>query len=99
MILIDYLKKLFRKEKSSIEPTKTTELSIIDTSDIEIDRNLTKEEEKSRKKLFEEINSEDFSTFSKTSTSSDSFDIIIVLLSDNSSVVSGVTFSSSNNTI
>ena len=63
MILIDYLKKLFRKEKSSIEPTKTTELSIIDTSDIEIDRNLTKEEDESRKKLFEEIISENFSTF------------------------------------
>ena len=63
MILIDYLKKLFRKEKSSIEPTKTTELSIIDTSDIEIDRNLTKEENESRKKLFEEIISENFSTF------------------------------------
>ena len=63
MILIDYLKKLFRKEKSSIEPTKTIELSIIDTSDIEIDRNLTKEETESRKKLFEEIISENFSTF------------------------------------
>lgn len=63
MILIDYLKKLFRKEKSSIEPTKTIELSIIDTSDIEIDRNLTREENESRKKLFEEINSENFSTF------------------------------------
>ena len=63
MILIDYLKKLFRKEKSSIEPTKTTELSIIDTSDIEIDRNLTEEETESRKKLFEEIISENFSTF------------------------------------
>lgn len=63
MKLIDYLKKLFRKEKSSIKPTKTTELSIIDTSDIEIDRNLTREENESRKKLFEEIDSENFSTF------------------------------------
>ena len=59
-------KKLFgigKTEKNTLEQSQTTKLSIIDTSDIEIDRNLTKEEEKSRKKLFEEINSEDFSTF------------------------------------
>ena len=66
MKLLEYIKKLFgigKTEKNTLEQSQTTKLSIIDTSDIEIDRNLTKEEEKSRKKLFEEINSEDFSTF------------------------------------
>ena len=66
MKLLEYIKRLFgigKTEINTIEQTQTTKLSIIDTSDIEIDRNLTKEETESRKKLFEEINSEDFSTF------------------------------------
>ena len=66
MKLLEYIKRLFgigKTEINTIEQTQTTKLSIIDTSDIEIDRNLTREENESRKKLFEEINSENFSTF------------------------------------
>ena len=66
MKLLEYIKRLFgigKTEINIIEKTQTTKLSIIDTSDIEIDRNLTKEETESRKKLFEEIISENFSTF------------------------------------
>ena len=45
------------------KPIETTDVSIIDTSNLEIDRNLTDDENESRKKLFEEVSSGNFSTF------------------------------------
>lgn len=66
MTLIERIKRLFhigKKANNDIEPIETTELSIIDTSNLEIDRNLTDDENESRKKLFEEISSGNFSTF------------------------------------
>ena len=66
MKLIEKIKKWLNIEKSennSIEQERTTNLSIIDISNLEIDRNLTKEENESRKIFFEEISSGNFSTF------------------------------------
>ncbi len=66
MTLIEHIKRLFHigeKADNDIEPIETTDVSIIDTSDLEIDRNLTDDENESRKKLFEEISSGNFSTF------------------------------------
>ena len=66
MKLIEHIKRLFhigKKANNDIEPIETTELSIIDTSNLEIDRNLTDDENESRKKLFEEVSSGNFSTF------------------------------------
>ena len=66
MTLIERIKRLFhigKKANNDIEPIETTELSIIDTSNLEIDRNLTDDENESRKKLFEEVSSGNFSTF------------------------------------
>lgn len=66
MKLIEKIKKWLNIEKSennSIEQERTTNLSIIDISNLEIDRNLTKEENESRKRLLEEISSGNFSTF------------------------------------
>ena len=66
MTLIERIKRLFhigKKVNNDIEPIETTDVSIIDTSNIEIDRNLTDDENESRKKLFEEVSSGNFSTF------------------------------------
>ena len=66
MKLIEKIKKWLNIEKSknnSIEQERTTNLSIIDISNLEIDRNLTKEENESRNRFFEEISSGNFSTF------------------------------------
>ena len=66
MTLIERIKRLFHigeKADNDIEPIETTDVSIIDTSDLEIDRNLTDDENESRKKLFEEVSSGNFSTF------------------------------------
>lgn len=66
MNLIEKIKKWLNIKKSenfSIEQVETNNLSIIDISNLEIDRNLTKEENESRKRLFEEISSGNFSTF------------------------------------
>ena len=66
MKIIESLKRLFRKrrlETSYIEQVETGELSIIDTSDLNIDRNLTREEDESRKIFLEEVNSGNFSAF------------------------------------
>ena len=66
MKLIEHIKRLFhigKKANNDIEPIETTELSIIDTSNLQIDRNLTDDENESRKKLFEEVSSGNFSTF------------------------------------
>lgn len=66
MTLIERIKRLFHigeKADNDIEPIETTDVSIIDTSNLEIDRNLTDDENESRKKLFEEISSGNFSTF------------------------------------
>ena len=69
MTLIERIKGLFhsRKITHNLESTgkeiETTDVSIIDTSNLEIDRNLTREENESRKKLFEEVSSGNFSTF------------------------------------
>ena len=66
MNLIEKIKKWLNIEKTesnSIEQERTNNLSIIDISNLEIDRNLTKEENESRKRLFEEISSGNFSTF------------------------------------
>ena len=55
MNLIEKIKKWLNIEKSennSIEQERTTNLSIIDISNLEIDRNLTKEENESRKKRY-----------------------------------------------
>ena len=57
MTLIERIKRLFHigeKADNDIEPIETTDVSIIDTSNLEIDRNLTDDENESRKKLFEE---------------------------------------------
>ena len=66
MKLIEKIKKWLNIRKSknnSIEEERTTNLSIIDISNLEIDRNLTKEENESRNSFFEEISSGNFSTF------------------------------------
>ena len=66
MTLIERIKRLFHigeKADNDIEPIETTDVSIIDTSNLEIDRNLTDDENESRKKLFEEVSSGKFSTF------------------------------------
>ena len=66
MTLIERIKRLFHigeKADNDIEPIETTDVSIIDTSNLEIDRNLTDDENESRKKLFEEVSSGNFSTF------------------------------------
>ena len=66
MTLIERIKRLFHigeKIDNDIEPIETTDVSIIDTSNLEIDRNLTDDENESRKKLFEEVSSGNFSTF------------------------------------
>ena len=66
MKIIESLKRLFRKrrlETSYIEQVETGKLSIIDTSDLNIDRNLTREEDESRKIFLEEVNSGNFSAF------------------------------------
>ena len=66
MTLIERIKRLFHigeKIDNDIEPIETTDVSIIDTSNLEIDRNLTDDENESRKKLFEEVSSGKFSTF------------------------------------
>ena len=66
MTLIERIKKLFHigeNTNKDIKQIETTELSIIDTSNLEIDRNLTDDENESRKKLFEEVSSGNFSTF------------------------------------
>ena len=66
MKIIESLKRLFRKRRlktSYLEQVETGELSIIDTSDLNIDRNLTREEDESRKIFLEEVNSGNFSAF------------------------------------
>ena len=66
MTLIERIKRLFHigeKINNDIKPIETTDVSIIDTSNLEIDRNLTDDENESRKKLFEEVSSGNFSTF------------------------------------
>lgn len=65
MNLFNFIKNLFQKKKDKEikEKTKSTGLSVIDTSELEIDRNLTNEELESRNKFFEEISSGNFSTF------------------------------------
>ena len=66
MTLIERIKRLFHigeKADNDIEPIETTDVSIIDTSNLEIDRNLTDDDNESRKKLFEEVSSGNFSTF------------------------------------
>ena len=66
MKIIESLKRLFRKrrlETSYIEQVETGKLSIIDTSDLNIDRNLTREEDESRKIFLEEVDSGNFSCF------------------------------------
>ena len=66
MTLIERIKRLFHigeKADNDIESIETTDVSIIDTSNLEIDRNLTDDENESRKKLFEEVSSGNFSTF------------------------------------
>lgn len=66
MKLIEKIKKWLNIEKfenNSSQQVETNNLSIIDISNLEIDRNLTKEENESRKRLFEEISSGNFSTF------------------------------------
>ena len=66
MTLIERIKRLFHigeKADNDIEPIETTDVSIIDTSNLEIDRNLTDDENESRKKLFEEVSSGNFSNF------------------------------------
>ena len=66
MTLIERIKRLFHigEKANNIEkPIETTDVSIIDTSNLEIDRNLTDDENESRKKLFEEISSGNISTF------------------------------------
>lgn len=66
MKIIESLKRLFRKrrlETSYIEQVETGKLSIIDTSDLNIDRNLTREEDESRKIFLEEVDSGNFSAF------------------------------------
>ena len=66
MTLIERIKKLFHigeNTNKDIKQIETTEMSIIDTSNLEIDRNLTDDENESRKKLFEEVSSGNFSTF------------------------------------
>ena len=66
MTLIERIKRLFHigEKANNIEkPIETTDVSIIDTSNLEIDRNLTDDENESRKKLFEEVSSGNFSTF------------------------------------
>ena len=55
MTLIERIKRLFHigeKADNDIEPIETTDVSIIDTSNLEIDRNLTDDENESRKKTF-----------------------------------------------
>ena len=55
MTLIERIKRLFHigEKANNIEkPIETTDVSIIDTSNLEIDRNLTDDENESRKKLF-----------------------------------------------
>ena len=52
MTLIERIKRLFHigeKADNDIEPIETTDVSIIDTSNLEIDRNLTDDENESRK--------------------------------------------------
>ena len=66
MRLFSFIKKLFNKESIETIPNPAntdTKISIIDTSNLEIDRNLTDEELESRNKLFKEIFSGNFSTF------------------------------------
>ena len=66
MKIIESLKRLFRKRRlktSYLEQVETGELSIIDTSDLNIDRNLTREEDESRKIFLEEVDSGNFSAF------------------------------------
>lgn len=66
MNLIEKIKKWLNIEKfenNSSQQVETNNLSIIDISNLEINRNLTKEENESRKRLFEEISSGNFSTF------------------------------------
>ena len=55
MKIIEFLKRWFRKRSlkiSDIEQLDTKKLSIIDTSDLNINRNLTREEDESRKNFF-----------------------------------------------
>lgn len=66
MKIIEFLKRWFRKRSlkiSDIEQLDTKKLSIIDTSDLNINRNLTREEDESRKIFLEEVNSGNFSAF------------------------------------
>ena len=60
MKLIEQIKRLFNgntAQNITAKKSKSTNLSIIDITNIEIDRILTKEENESRQKLFEEISS------------------------------------------
>ena len=65
MNLFNFIKNIFQKKKDKEikEKPKSTGLSVIDTSELEINRNLTNEELESRNKLFEEISSGNISTF------------------------------------
>ena len=65
MNLFNFIKNIFQKKKDKEikKQPKTTGLSVIDTTELEIDRNLTNEELESRNKLFEEISSGNISTF------------------------------------
>ena len=66
MNLIYRIKRWFNGNTARNKTTKnleSTNLSIIDISNLKINRNLTEEENESRKRLFEEISSGNFSTF------------------------------------
>lgn len=65
MNLFNFIKNIFQKKKDKEikEKPKSIGLSVIDTSELEIDRNLTNEELESRNKFFEEISSGNISTF------------------------------------
>ena len=61
MGLFSYVKNLFTKKPYKLlsEPVSTTEISIIDTSSLEISRDLTDDEKQIKNKLYEEISSGD----------------------------------------
>ena len=67
MGLFSYVKNLFTKKPYKLlsEPVSTTEISIIDTSSLEISRDLTDDEKQIKNELYEEISSGNISTFIK----------------------------------
>ena len=66
MKIVEFIKSLFCKksfEARYLEQVEIGEISIIDTSDLNIDRNLTREEDESRKIFLKEVDSGNFSAF------------------------------------